>query len=110
LETSLSFEAAVYAAWTTGINGLLLFIYWLPGRWQSVRPSTLSVPRSEALMALGATLLLLGISVTTDHLLCDWKRRLPWRDCIYLGQLMIVYGPILLARIAHKCHFALDRG
>jgi len=96
LETSISFEAAVYAAWTTGISGLLLFIYWLPGMWQPVRPSTLSEPRSETLIALAATLLLLGISVTTDHVLHDWKRRLPWRDYIYLGQLMIVYSPILL--------------
>jgi hypothetical protein len=96
LETSLSFEAAVYAAWTTGVSGLLLFIYWLPGLWQSVRPGTLSEPRSEALLALGAALLLLGISVTTDHVLDDWKRRLPLRDGIYLGQLLIVYSPILL--------------
>jgi hypothetical protein len=96
LETSLSFEAAVYAAWTTGISGLLLFIYCRPGMWQSVRPCTLSAPRSEALMALGATLLLLGISVATDHVLADWERRLPWRDGIYLGQLLIVYSPILL--------------
>jgi hypothetical protein len=96
METSLSFEAAVYAGWITGVSGLLLFIYWLPGMWQPVRPITLSEPRSDALMALGATLLLLGISVTTDHVLDDWKRRVPWRDGIYLGQLLIVYSPILL--------------
>ena len=102
METSLSFEAAVYAAWTTGISGLLLFIYWLPGMWQSVRPRTLREPRSEALMALGAALLLLGISVTTDRVLDDWRRRLPWRDGIYLGQLMIVYSPILLVMLWRK--------
>jgi membrane protease YdiL (CAAX protease family) len=96
LETSLSFEAAVYAAWTAGISGLWLFIYWRPGLWQSVRPTTLSQSRSEALLALGAMVLLLGISVTTDHVLYDWKRQLALRDCIYLGQLLIVYSPILL--------------
>jgi hypothetical protein len=102
LETSLSFEVAVYAAWTTGISGLLLFIYWLPGKWQSVRPITLGEPRSEALIALGAALLLLGISVMTDHVLFDWKRRSPFRDLIYLGQLMIVYSPILLLMLWRK--------
>jgi hypothetical protein len=102
LETSLSFEAAVYSAWTTGITGLWLFIYWLPGMWQPVRPSTLSKPRAEALIALAAALLLLGISVTTDHVLDDWKRRSPWRDGIYLGQLMIVYSPILLVMLWRK--------
>jgi hypothetical protein len=102
METSLSFEAAVYAAWTTGISGLMLFICWLPGMWQSVRPITLSKPRSEALIALGATMLLLGISVTTDHVLHDWKRHLPFRDGIYLGQLIIVYSPILLVMLWRK--------
>jgi hypothetical protein len=102
LETSLSFEVAVYAAWTTGISGLLLFIYWRPGMWQSVRPVTVREPRTEALLALGAALLLLGISVTTDHVLSDWKRRLPFRDGVYLGQLLIVYSPILLVMLWRK--------
>jgi hypothetical protein len=102
LETSFNFEAAVYAAWTTGISGLLLFIFWLPGLWQSVRPTILREPRSEALLALGATLLLLGISVTTDHVLDDWKRQFPWRDGIYLGQLLIVYSPIFLVLLWRK--------
>ena len=102
METSLSFEAAVYAAWITGVSGLLLFISWLPGMWQSLRPMTLREPRSEALVALGAALLLLGISVMTDRVLDDWKRRSPWRDCIYLGQLMIVYSPILLVMLWRK--------
>src|SRR5262249_53144463 len=70
--------------------------------WQSVRPITWSQPRSEAFLALWATLLLLVISVTTDHLLSDWKHRLPFRDCIYLGQLIIVYGPILLVLLGRK--------
>jgi len=114
LETSLSFEAAVYAAWTTGIGGLLLFISWLPGIWQPVRPLTLSKPRSEAFIALGATLLLLAVSVTTDHVLCDWKRCSAFRDWIYLGQLIIVYSPILLVMLWRKqgpatCFLRLDK-
>jgi ABC-type uncharacterized transport system fused permease/ATPase subunit len=102
VETSLNFEAAVYAAWTTGICGLVLFISWVPALWQSVRPITLNEPRSEALLALGATLLLLGLSVTTDYFLADWKRRLPCRAGIYLGQLLIVYSPILLVLLWRK--------
>jgi hypothetical protein len=102
LEISISFEAAVYAAWTAGISGLLFFIYWLPSLWQPVRPIKLPEPRSEALIGLGATLLLLAISVTTDHVLDDWKRRLPFRDCIYLGQLIVVYSPILLIMLCRR--------
>jgi hypothetical protein len=114
LETSLNFEAAVYAAWTTGIGGLLLFIYWLPGMWQSVRPIIVREPRAESLLALGATMLLLGISVTTDHLLSDWKRRSPFRDWIYLGQLLLVYSPILLVMLWRKqgpatCFLCLEK-
>jgi hypothetical protein len=102
VETSLSFEGAVYAAWTTGIGGLLLFVYWLPGMWQPIRPVKVGKPRFEALMGLGAALLLLCISVATDHLLYDWKHRLPFRDWIYLGQLVIVYSPILLVMLWRK--------
>jgi hypothetical protein len=102
VETSLSFEAAVYAAWTTGIGGLLLFVYWLPGAWQAIRAVQVREPRYEAFLALGAALLLLGISVATDQLLYDWKHRLPFRDWIYLGQLIIVYSPILLVMLWRK--------
>ncbi len=102
LEVSFSFETAVYSAWLLSLALLLLAIRLKPAWWPPLELVAFTSNRKEALLALAAVPLVVGISVATDQLLRPWKRQPVWGDVVYLLQILLVYTPLFALLLWRK--------
>jgi hypothetical protein len=114
VEVSFNFEIAVYISWIVAIGLFLLVIRFLPAQWHPLETIRLEHPGREALWALAAGILVVGISVATDALFGAWKRHPTLGSLAHFGQLLLVYSPIFALLMWRKqglrtCFVRIDK-
>ncbi len=102
MEASFQFELAVYASWIVGIGLLVWLIRARPRWWHRIQRVSFAQPRREIIIALLAAAVLIAISVSSDHLLLSWKHNPDWRPWVKLGQLVLVYSPIVFVLVRRR--------